>query len=121
MFMIGENYCKTFIYVADGYDEDCVLCNIVTLLMYKDDNDTITSRRIFNFKYYFNGSTEFDTLKNSKVSIYDNNIIMLMRHLKCCANNFKNESFSDYAIKDSIINYIIEIFKDDLNFKSYYH
>lgn len=118
MLTIGESYYKTFIYVADKYDEDCVLCNIVTLLMNENDDGYITSREVFNFKYYFNGSTEFDTLPNSTISTYNNNLIMLIRHLKSCANNLKFESFSDYAIKDSIINYIMEVFKHDPNFKN---
>ena len=115
---IDSSVHKTFVYVADKYDEDCVLCNIVTLLMNENDDGYITSRKVFNFKYYFNGSTEFDTLPNSAISTYNNNLIMLIRHLKSCANHFKNGSLSDYAIKDSIINYIMEVFEHDPNFKN---
>ena len=118
MLTIGESFCKTFVYVADEYDENCILCNIVTLLINEDDDGYITSRKIFNFKYYFSGSIEFITSANSTISIYNSNIIALIRHLKCCANNLKFESFSEYAIKDSIINYIMEVFKNDPNFKN---
>ena len=52
MFMIGEKFCKTFGYIADEYDEDGVLCDIVTMLIRKGDN-CITSKKIFRFKYYF--------------------------------------------------------------------
>lgn len=116
MFMIGEKFCKTFGYIADEYDEDGVLCDIVTMLIRKGDN-CITSKKIFRFKYYFSGYIEFDKLPNSSITIYNSGVVALIRHLKRCANYFKNGSFSDYAIKDSIINYIIEIFKDDPNFK----
>ena len=115
---IDSSVRKTFVYVADKYDEDVVLCNIVTLLMNENDDGYITSRKVFNFKYYFNGSTEFDTLPNSTISIYNNKVIALIRHLKQCANNLKFESFSNYAIKDSIINYIMEVFEHDPNFKN---
>ena len=118
MLTIGENYYKTFIYVADKYDENCVLCNIVTLLMNENDDGYVTSRKVFNFKYYFHGSTEFDTIPNSAISIYNNKVIALIRHLKQCANNLKFKSFSNYAIKDSIINYIMEVFEHDPNFKN---
>lgn len=116
MFMIDEKFCKTFEYIADEYDEDGVLCYIVTILMYKVDN-CITSKNIFSFKYYFSGYIEFDKLPNSPITVYNSGVVALIRHLKRCANNFKNGSFSNYAIKDSIINYIIEIFKDDPIFK----
>lgn len=112
---IDSSVHKTFVYVADKYDEDCVLCNIVTLLMNENDDGYVTSRKVFNFKYYFSGSTEFDTLPNSTISIYNNKVIALIRHLKQCANNLKFESFSNYAIKDSIINYIMEAFEHDPN------
>lgn len=116
MFMIGEKFCKTFEYIADEYDEDGVLCYIVTMLMCKGDN-CITNKKIFSFKYYFSGYIEFDKLPNSPITVYNSGVVALIRHLKRCANYFKNGSFSDYAIKDSIINYIIEIFKDDPIFK----
>lgn len=109
---MGKNICKTFLYVANAYSDDGVLCNMVTFKQFEDGQNHVT-KKIFNFKFYFNHDVEFDTVNSSTLITYNSKIVYLIRQLKRCANDFKNNSYSWYVIKDSVIEYVKKVVDED--------
>lgn len=115
--MISKNIYKTFLYVANSYiDDDRVLCNMVTFKQFEDEENCI-NKKIFNFKFYFNCDVELDMMDDSTLTTYNSKLVGLIKHLKRCVNEFKNDSYGWYII-DSIIDYIKELFDRDAFFDS---
>jgi len=109
---MGKNICKTFLYVANAYSDDGVLCDMVTFKQFEDGENHVT-KKIFNFKFYFNHDVEFDTVNSSTLITYNSKIVYLIQRLKCSASDFKNDSYSWYVIKDSIVEYVKKVFDGD--------